>query len=120
MKRRPVEPVAEFLNEILQDFRRPSSKCATGADLLLEELETQNPSLEDRCGLLADRYELYSLQVPDCPLLALIVSLDLASPLPWPCTIHGLLQSGARTCELGRGLATKHFKLTNPSWEPAK
>ena len=116
---RPVEPVAQYHDEVLQDFAAPSTACVAGADFLLEELEETDPDLDERCGLLDNRFELYALRVPKCPHLALVVSLDTGQDRPWPCTLHGLLSRRSRPCEAGRHRAAKHFNLIDPSWEPA-
>ena len=116
---RAVEPVPKYRFEVLEDFEAPSTKCVTGADLLLEELEDHDPDPQERCGLLADRYELYALAVPNCAHLALVVSLDTAQHRPWPCILHGLLSRRGQPCETGRKRAMKHLNLINPSWEPA-
>jgi len=117
--RRRVEPVPAFAAEVLKDFEKPSTRCVTGADFLLEELEQQDPDLEERCGLLADRHEIYALDIPRCAHLVLVVSLDTKKRQPWPCTVHGLHRSHDRPCDAGRSIATRHFALINPSWEPA-
>ena len=116
---RRVEPVSAFADEVLQDFMKPSTRCVTGAHFLLEELESQDPDLEERCGLLDDRHEVYALIIPRCSHLVLIVSLDTKQRRPWPCTVHGLVRSRKTPCDGGRSRATRHFALTNPSWEPA-
>ncbi len=117
---RPVEPVRKYRDEVLGDFDSPTTACVTGADFLLEELEEHDPDLEERCGLLAGRFELYALRIPKCAQLALIVSLDMsARKKPWPCIVHGLANRRYRPCEIGRRKAEKHFDLVDPSWEPA-
>ena len=116
---RSVEPVPEFADEVLEEFRTPSTACVSGADFLLEELEEQDPDLSDRCGLLADRWEVYALSIPKCVHLMLLVSLDTRRKKPWPCVVHGLARSRMMPCEAGRHRAARHFGLINPSWEPA-
>lgn len=116
---REVEPVPEFHDEVLESFKKPTSKCVAGADFLIEELEEQDPDLNERCGLLDNRHEVYALSVPECRGNVLIVSLDTSKKRPWPCTLHGLISRRGRPCEIGRQLATTHFNLIDPSWEPA-
>jgi len=111
--------VKKFRKEVLDDFRSPSKDCVTGADFLLEELDNEDPDLNERCGLLADRHEVYAVRVPRCPHLVLAVSLDLGERRPWPCTVHGLLPS-QNACEAARQRAARHFDLIDPGWEPAK
>ena len=116
---RTVEPVPKFQDDVLKDFKSPSVKCVEGADFLLEELEENDPDLDERCGLLNNRYEVYALPVPNCRSLVLVVSLDTSRNQPWPCTLHGLLSRRGRPCEAARKRAVKHFNLIDPSWEPA-
>lgn len=115
---RTVEPVPEFRDDVLKDFESPSAGCVAGADFLLEELERTDPDLDERCGLLDNRHEVYALRVPNCRGLALVVSFDTSRNRPWPCTLHGLLSRRSRPCEAGRHRAVKHLDLVNPSWEP--
>jgi hypothetical protein len=114
---REVSPVPRFAEEILREFEEPPAACVAAADFLLEELERHDPDLDERCGLLADRHELYALRMPCCGRHMLIVSLDTARRRPWPCTVHGLLSSRVRPCEAGRARATRHLDLIDPSWE---
>lgn len=120
--KRRIGTVSRFEREILDEFadRAVSKECASGADFRLEELEEQEPDIDERCGLLDNRHEIYALIIPDCSRYALAVSLDIGSvEQPWPCTVHGLVSRGNRPCEQARFRATKHFQLINPSWEPA-
>ena len=119
--RRKVEPVPDFTAEVLESFKTPSAACVEGADFLLEELERSDPDLDERCGLLANRYEIYALKIPNCASHLLIASLDTAGKRPWHCIVHGLTGKGrnSRFCETGRKKAVRQFKLVNPSWEPA-
>lgn len=116
---RPVEPAPKYRDDVLEDFKHPSTKCVTGADFLLEELEDHDPDLEERCGLLENRFELYALRIPNCSHLALLVSLTVSGKKPWPCVVHGLAERHSRPCEVARQKAIRHFDLCNPSWEPA-
>jgi hypothetical protein len=104
---------------VLQDFVSPSARCVEGAEFLLEELEAQDPDLDERCGLLDGRHEIYAVVVPGCSSLVLVVSLDVSGRQPWRCTVHGLLARRGRPCDAGRARAARHFDLVNPSWEPA-
>jgi hypothetical protein len=116
---RVVEPVSGYRDEVLRDFETPPTACVAGADFLIEELEQNNPDLDERCGLLNDRYEVYAVRLPDCRSYVLVVSLDTSLVQPWPCTLHGLLPSDIRPCDVGRQRAAIHLNLINPSWEPA-
>lgn len=116
MSRMVTAPVG-FEEEVLADFRKASVECVAGVDFLLEELVTQDPDPDERCGLLALRHELYALRVPGCPRGRLLVSID--RPLG-PCAVHGLVPALARPCDLLRSRAERQLKLINPVWEPAR
>lgn len=116
---RSVAPVPEFEAEVIAEIEAVSANCVAGIDFLLEELETQDPDPDERCGLLAFRHEVYALRVPRCPQQRLVVSLDRAVAPPAPCRVHGLAPSTARPCEHGRRRAAAHLSLINPGWEPA-
>lgn len=115
---REVEPVPAFSEEVLSEFEAPSTKCVAGAEFLLEELETHDPDLSERCGLLDNRHEVYVLRIYRCPRLVLVISLNTSRNKPWPCTVHGLVTKANRPCDAGRKKATRHFNLINPAWEP--
>ncbi|MEL7212264.1 MAG: hypothetical protein AAGK92_06355 [Pseudomonadota bacterium] len=117
--KRAVEPVAAYLAEVLAEFDAPSTQCMMGVDLLLEELELSDPDLTERCGLLADRYEIYAIEIPRCAHLRLAVSLQIAKDPPWPCIVHGLVRSKEHPCEAARRKAERHFELRHASWEAA-
>ncbi|WP_323796754.1 hypothetical protein [Nisaea sp.] len=116
-EKRSVEPVPEFRAQVREDFVSPSVDCVAGAYFLLEELEERDPDLDERCGLLANCYEIFALAIPKCSEYALVVSLDISGDRPWPCVVHGLLRRNSSACDAGRRRATTHFKLINPSWE---
>lgn len=116
---RSVEPVAKYRDEVLKEFEDPPTKCVTGADFLLEELEHHDPDPEERCGLLDNRFELYALRIANCAGLALLVSLNVSERKPWPCVVHGLAERRHHPCEIARRKAMRHFDLVDPIWEPA-
>lgn len=115
--RRRVAPVPDAEDAVLADFHAAPDDCLDGAHLLLEELETQEPDLDERCGLLADRHEIYALRIPRCARLRLAVSVDRKAGDFGPVTVHGLVASTARPCDAGRRLAETHFRLIAPAWE---
>ncbi len=117
--KRAVEPVAAYFAEVLAEFDAPSTQCMIGVDLLLEELELSDPDLTERCGLLAERYEVYAIEIPRCAHLRLAVSLEITAQKPWPCTVHGLVRTKEHPCEAARRKADRHFELIHPSWEAA-
>lgn len=117
MIRRTVSAPPGFEEEVLADFATVPADCVAGADFLLEELETQDPDPNERCGLLALRHEIYALRIARCPRWRLLVSIDRAGE---SCLAHGLAPALARPCELGRRRAERHLKLIHPIWEPAR
>ena len=92
-------------------------ECVDGVDLLLEELEATDPPVEERCGLLAGRHEVYALRIPRHARTRLAVSIDRAPAGFGPVTVHGLVASTARPCDAARGLAERHLHLIAPAWE---
>lgn len=120
MSRTVTAPVG-FEEEVLADFRNASVECVAGVDFLLEELAAQDPDPDERCGLLALRFELYALRIPGCPRWRLLLSIERpAEPALQPCRIHGLAPALARPCDLLRPRAERHLRLINPVWEPAR
>ena len=64
--------------------------------MLDEELRLNDPDLNDRCGLLDSRYEVYAATIPQM--------------------IHGAV--GVRSaCRGAQRLATEHRRLKDPVWE---
>lgn len=118
--RRRVAPLPAFEEAVLQDFVAAPVDCLDGAHLLLEELETQEPDLDERCGLLDGAREVYALRVPRCTRLRLAISIDRGGDAFGPVTIHGLVPSTARPCDASRRLAETHFRLIAPVWEAAR
>lgn len=116
---RKVAPVPAQYEAVLDEFRALSPRCVAGADFLLEELESADPDLEERCGLLEDRYEIYTIAIPDCRGSVLAVALDTGRRQPWPCLLLGVLSRRGAVCDAARLRATQHLSLIDPSWEPA-
>lgn len=102
--------------EILASIRRLSMTCKQGIFLLEEELESKDPDLDERCGLLGDQYEVYSIKIPGCRGYRLAASIDLKSTKPPPVTIHGAIPS-REACSIARRMVTSQLGLLNPSWE---
>lgn len=117
--RRRVAPVPAFEDAVLAEFEAATADCVDGAHMLLEELETQEPDADERCGLLAGRHEIYALRIPLCARMRLAVSIDRGVGAFGPVTVHGLVASTARPCETGRRLAETHFGLNALAWEVA-
>lgn len=111
-----VAAVPDFEAAVLEDFMAASADCVDGAHLLLAELAVQEPDLDERCGLLGGRHEVYALRIPRCSRLRLSVSIDRRLG-DGAVTVHGLVPSTARPCDAGRRLAETHLRLTAPAWE---
>ncbi|WP_143526115.1 hypothetical protein [Roseivivax lentus] len=116
---RKVAPLPAYHDAVLDEFRALSRPCVAGAEFLLEELESADPDPDERCGLLEDRYEIYTLAIPGCRGTALALALDTARRPPWPCLLLGLMSRRGDLCEAARRRATQHLSLIDPSWEPA-
>lgn len=112
---RVVREAPGFTTEILNSIRPLSDVCKEGVFTLEEEWETNDPDVDERCGLLAVRHEIYSVRIPGCRGYRIAVSMDLGSKPP-PITIHGAIRSKG-ACMLAQKIATRHLKLINPSWE---
>lgn len=115
--RRRVAPVPEFEEAVLAELAAASVDCVDGVDLLLEELETGEPSADERCGLLDGRHEVYALRIPRYARMRFAVSIDRTRGAFGPATVHGLVSSTARPCEASRALAERHLRLIAPVWE---
>lgn len=114
-----VNPVPGHEADILAEFMALPLKCADGFDAMLDILSEQEPSPRDRCGLLADRHEIFAIPLPDCAKRRLIVSIDCKAR-GRPRALHGTVVSNAQSCAEGRRLATKQLALLGPVWEPQK
>jgi hypothetical protein len=114
---RRVAPVPEVEAAVLADLAAASVDCLDGVDMLLEELETADPSADERCGLLDGRHEVYVLRIPRCARMRLAISIDRARGGFGPVAVHGLVPSTARPCDASRMLAERHLRLIAPAWE---
>jgi hypothetical protein len=111
-----VEPVPGFEDGLLKEYSGLPLACADGFSALMDILEENEPGLKDRCGTLADRYELYAIPLPDCLRRVMIVSVDRRASGE-PRWIHGTLPASQSACEQGRQIAVRQFRLVDPSWE---
>lgn len=101
---------------VLDSIRSLSMVCKEGVFLLEEELGSNDPDLDERCGLLAGRHEVYALRIPGCRGQRLAVSIDLAASDPSPATLHGAVPA-RDACASARRLATQQLAPLNPTWE---
>ena len=112
-----VGPVEEVEDEVLETVRALSLDCLSGVELVLSELALAEPSLEGRCGLLADRFEIFAVRLPGCAAARLAIAVDLGRP-ERPRIVLAAVPALSRRCETARRLATRHLRLIDPSWEP--
>jgi hypothetical protein len=120
MAERRVAPPEGFAEEVFDTIRPLSLNCREGAVLVAEGLRRAGADADERCGLLADRHEVFALRIPRCAGRRLAASFDLgARPGPAPVTIHGAVPARG-ACAAARRLATRHLRLTNPVWEGQK
>lgn len=112
-----VAPVPGHEAQILKEFTDLTLKCADGLDAMLDILAEQEPSPRDRCGLLADRHEIFAIPLPDCAKRRLIVSID-CNAKGRPRALHGTVASSSHSCDEGRRLTTEQLALRGPLWEP--
>ncbi|SNR44422.1 hypothetical protein [Puniceibacterium sediminis] len=107
-----VEPVPGYEDEVIVLFCGLPLKCADGFDSLLDVFAEREPGILYRCGLLADRYEVYAIDLPDCPELKMILSIDRREP-----SQPRVVPTSDDSCNQGASLAIRQFGLINPSWE---
>lgn len=113
--RRVIAPDG-FVDDLLDGIRQLSDTCKENVLMLEEELVFNDPYLTERCGLLADRFEVFAMTIPSCRRHAFIVSIDLKGENPPPAMMHGVLSSVGK-CDHARRLTIRHRKLVNPLWE---
>jgi hypothetical protein len=113
--RRVIAPNG-FVDDLLDSIRQLSNTCKENVLMLEEELVFNDPYLTERCGLLADRFEVFAMTIPSCRGHAFVVSIDLKGENPPPVMMHGVLSSVGK-CDHARRLTIRHRKLVNPLWE---
>lgn len=111
-----VAPVPGYEDQILEEYARLSLPCADGFYNMIRILEHNEPGLNDRCGLIDDRFELYAIPLPDCVKRAMIVTVD-RKRTAMPRAIHGTVPRSSRACDRGAKLAIRQLGLVDPSWE---
>lgn len=111
-------PVPGFEDDLLNELRTLPIDCAHGIYSMLDQLAEAEPSIQERCGRIADRYELYAVSIFDCPRRRLVVTID-ENRKGRPRAAHGSVPAGAHACNTGLQLASRQLGLINPSWEPA-
>lgn len=105
-----------FETELIDSIRRLSDTCKENVLMLEEELGFNDPYLSERCGLVADRYEVFAITIPSCRGFALVVSSDLKSATPPPVMLHGAITTTGK-CNNAMRLTIRHRKLVNPTRE---
>lgn len=113
---RRVVPTPNDEDEVLASIRPLSRACKENILMVAEELEHGDPEIAGRCGLLADRYEVYALTVPACGPVRLVVSLDFGGRGRPAAMIHGVVPR-TQACAKARRVVTRHRSLLDPSWE---
>lgn len=113
-----VAPIEGFREDLFKQLRELPIDCAHGMFKMFDHLEFNDPALRDRCGRIADRYELFAIPTPGCPRRCVIVSID-DRDMTFARVIHGSLPANDFTCNNGFQLAARQRELINPSWEPA-
>lgn len=111
-----VEPVPGYEDAVLDEYRALPLPCADGFARLVDLMEQDEPGTRYRCGLIADRHELYAIPLPDCATRVMIVSVDRRVRAA-PRAIHGVCRSSKAACGQGARIAIGQFGLVNPSWE---
>jgi hypothetical protein len=84
---------------------------------LIDELEAADPDLDERCGLLDMRHEVYAVRIPGCRRHRLVVSID--RDRNDACVVHGVVPAAGRACNAAHGFAAAQLELTGRAWEPA-
>ena len=113
---REVTVAPRHEEDVLETIRPLSMQCREGVLMVEEELEANDPDIDERCGLLADRFEVYAVRIPGCRGFRLAVSMDLRSGSPPAAALHGAVPA-RRACDAARRLATRHRDLIDPAWE---
>ena len=99
----------------IRSLKRREDKL--GVLMLEEELKTNDPDADERCGLLADRYEVFAIRIPGCTTHRLAASIDFKSGQPAPpVMLHGVFRAQS-ACVQARRHAEQHRDLINPTWE---
>jgi hypothetical protein len=114
-----VAPVTGYHDSLLSEFNDLPLACADGLDTMIGRMDHRDPNPKERCGLIADRHELYAVTLPGCDDRAMIMTIDIAAP-GRPRAIHGTLPLDPRTNENGRRVAVSQLNLINPSWEASR
>lgn len=107
-----------FEDEFRSSWMALSDDCVEALLMILEEMEGDDPDVDERCGLLEDRHEVYARRLPGCASHRLVVSLDLSGAAPHPMALHAAVPSQPTPCAAARSIAARQLKLVNPVWEP--
>ena len=121
---RPVIEAPGYEDEVFEAVSALPERCQLGVIMITEELSSNDPDADvERCGLLADQYEVFAMVIPSQPRIRptcrnhrLAVSIDLKSGSPPVATIHGIVPRRGAS-EASRRLVTKQLRLVNPTWE---
>ena len=90
---RSVDTVPGFAEVVENQIRALDADCATGVLFLIDELEAADPDLDERCGLLDMRHEVYAVRIPGCRRHRLVVSID--RDRNDACVVHGVVPASS-------------------------
>ncbi|MBA5779066.1 hypothetical protein H2509_18205 [Stappia sp. F7233] len=107
----------ERAQTVIDSIRRLTMACKENVLMLEEELKSNDPDLDERCGLLDNRFEVYAVAIPQCPRAKLALSIDFGDGSPPSVMLHGAV-GAANACAAACRLAIWHRNLMNPTWEP--
>jgi len=117
MKKRVVEPVKGYENQVLARLSSESPICLDGVDFLIDGLESwMDPDRDELCGHLGGEYEVYAMRIPGCAERVLAVAIKRGQGSS-SVTLFGTLPSARDACLSARTLAQEHLRLRTPTWE---
>lgn len=102
---------------VIDSIRRLTMACKENVLMLEEELKSNDPDPQERCGLLDNRFEVYAVAIPQCSRAKLALSIDFGDGNPPSVMLHGAV-GAANACAAASRLAISHRDLMNPTWEP--
>lgn len=115
---REVGPVERYGGIVFTKVSAERPDCLDGMDFLMQELQTGvDPDPDERCGLLNDSFEVYSMNIPKCKNRKLAIAIDRTSR-EMPVIVLGTVSNGINSCFAAKTLAQDHLGLVNPIWEP--
>lgn len=114
-ERRRVAPPEGFDDTVAMEIADHDDDVQQEIFMLIEELEDTDPEVDERCGLLAERHEVYAMRVPGHRGKRLALSVDRL-PGSHRVLLHGIVPSH-HACATARRLAVRQLRLIDPIWE---